>query len=123
MGMKKYFFDSYAIIELMSGNPSYARFINEPVIITVFNLTEIYYSVLNSLDESSSEEVYDRYSRCVAKIPDSVLKKAMKFKKENKKKNLSYSDCIGYTYALENELVFLTGDKEFESLSHVEFVK
>jgi predicted nucleic acid-binding protein len=47
----------------------------------------------------------------------------MKFRKKNKKRNLSYADCIGYIYALKNNLIFLTGDKEFEDLKNVEFVK
>jgi len=47
----------------------------------------------------------------------------MKFRKKNKKRNLSYTDCIGYVYATENDLIFLTGDKEFENLENVEFVK
>lgn len=32
-------------------------------------------------------------------------------------------DCIGYVYAKENGLRFVTGDKEFEGMENVEFVK
>jgi len=118
-----YFFDTYAIIELVSGSPVYARFIEEPVAITIFNLAEIYYSALNSMDESKAEEIYEKYKWCVVNISDEALKDAMKFRKKNKRRDLSYSDCIGYVYALKNNLRFLTGDKEFENLENVEFVK
>ncbi len=37
-----YFWDSYAIIELINGNPNYARYSNENIFITIFNLAEIY---------------------------------------------------------------------------------
>lgn len=123
MGMSRYFFDSYAVIEIITGNPSYARFINESQTITVFNLVEIYYSALNNLNESKAEIIYEKYSKCVVEISDDVLKEAIKFRKTNKKRNLSYADCIGYVYSLKNNLIFLTGDKEFENLDNVEFVK
>ena len=122
-GIKKYFFDTYAVIELVSGNSFYAKFINETPTITLFNLAEIYYSAINNLDEFKAEEIYEKYSCCVVHISDEILKEALKFRKKNKKRNLSYADCIGYIYALKNNLVFLTGDKEFENLENVEFVK
>ena len=123
MGLLKYFFDSYAVIEIVSGNSSYAKFLNEVPIITIFNLTEIYYSSLNKLGAKQADEIYEKYCHCVVEISDEVLKEAMKFRKENKKKDLSYADCIGYVYASENNLRFLTGDKEFEEMNNVEFVK
>ena len=122
-GIKKYFFDTYAVIELVSGNSFYAKFINETPTITLFNLAEIYYSAINNLDEFKAEEIYEKYSCCVVHISDEILKEALKFRKKNKKRNLSYTDCIGYIYALKNNLIFLTGDKEFENLENVEFVK
>ena len=122
-GIKRYFFDTYAIIEIVSGSSVYARFVNETPIITIFNLAEIYYSALNNLNESKADEIYEKYFCCVVDISDEILKDAMKFRKKNKKRNLSYTDCIGYIYALKNNLLFLTGDKEFENLENVEFIK
>ncbi len=93
------------------------------MIITIFNLAEIYFSALKDLEETIAEKIYQQYSLSVLEVPDKVIKNAMKFKLKNKNKNLSYIDCIGYIYAIENDLVFLTGDKEFEDLENVEFVK
>ena len=123
MGLIKYFFDSYAIVELIKGNPNYARYINEEVIITIFNLAEIYWAALNDLDEKAADDIYEQYRLSVVDIGDDILKESIKFRKENKKKDLSYTDCIGYIYALRNNLKFLTGDKEFQNLKAVEFVK
>jgi len=122
-GIKKYFFDTYAVIELVSGSPFYAKFANETPTITIFNLAEIYYSAINNLDELKADEIYEKYSCCAAYISDEILKEAMKFRKKNKRKSLSYADCVGYICAVKNNLIFLTGDKEFEGLSNVEFVK
>ena len=46
-----------------------------------------------------------------------------RFKIKNIKRSLSYADCIGYIIALRYGIKFLTGDKEFETLENVEFVK
>ena len=119
----KYFFDTYAIAEIINGDSNYARFSLEPVIITIFNLAEVYWISINHYSEQEADEIYLRYSGCVVDISEDVLKEAIKFRKKHKSKNLSYTDCIGYIYALKNSLIFLTGDKEFKDLNNVEFVK
>ena len=118
-----YFFDSYAIIEIIKKNNNYSPYLDKDINLSIFNLAEIYYSVLNSYNEEKANEIYELYKEGVVEISDDILKKAMKFRKENKKKNLSYTDCIGYIYALENNMKFLTGDKEFERMKNAEFVK
>ncbi len=122
MGLK-YFFDSSAIIELILGNSNYAKYIQEDTTFTIFNLAEIYWAALNALGEDKADEVYEKYKDSVVEIEDDTLKESMKFRKEHKKKNLSYTDCIGYVYAKRNGMKFLTGDKEFEGMNNVEFVK
>ena len=45
-----FFFDSYAAIEIVKGNPKYGEYQDMLITITTFNLTEIYWHVLNQLD-------------------------------------------------------------------------
>ena len=52
-----------------------------------------------------------------------ILIKAIKFKKENNKRNLSFFDAVGYIFAKEHGYLFVTGDKEFEDFQGVEFVQ
>ncbi|MEK6826761.1 MAG: PIN domain-containing protein [Nanoarchaeota archaeon] len=118
-----YFFDTYAIIEIVKKNKNYAKYRDEEATITIFNLAEIYWSVLNEFGEEKADIVFDGYKKAVVEINDETLKEAIKFRKKHKNKDLSYADCIGYIYALKHNLVFLTGDKEFEKLDNVEFVK
>ena len=118
-----YFFDTYSIVELIDGNLNYKRFVDNPITITVFNLAEIYWVALRDYNLEKADKIYEEYSQCVVKIPGDILKEAIKFRKLNKKKDLSYTDCIGYIYALRNNMKFLTGDKEFEGIKNVEFVK
>jgi len=47
----------------------------------------------------------------------------MVFKYENKNKNFSFIDCVGYVLAKENNLIFLTGDRAFRGMMNVELVK
>lgn len=118
-----YFFDSYAIIEIIKENQNYKDYLEEDATITIFNLAEIYWSVLNDFGEEKADIVYEKYKGAVVEIPDDVLKDAIKFRKKHKKQNLAYTDCIGYIYAKKHGMKFLTGDKEFMHLENVEFVK
>lgn len=52
-----------------------------------------------------------------------VIEGASRFKLQYKKRNLSMTDCIGYILAKKLGIKFLTGDKEFEDMENVEFVK
>lgn len=122
MGLK-YFFDSYAIIEILKENPKYSAFIPEIAILTIFNLAEIYWSALLDYNEAKANVIFETYKKAVVEIDDETLKEAIKFRKEHKKQDLSYTDCTGYIYAKRNNLKFLTGDSKFESLPFVEFVK
>jgi len=121
--MVNYFFDSYAAIEIIKGNSIYSKYSNQEGAITIFNLAEIYWAVLRDFNEIIANNIYEKYKLFVVEIDDEILKEAIKFRIKHKKRDLSYADCIGYIYALKNDLVFLTGDKEFEKLKNVEFVK
>ncbi len=118
-----YFWDSYAVIELMSGNPNYAKYSGEEVTITIFNLVEIYWHALHEYGERQAQELYGTYKKAVVEPDGEALMEAIKFRKEHKKKGISYADCIGYIYAKRYGLKFLTGDRQFERLANVEYAK
>ena len=118
-----YFWDTYAVIELLEGNPNYEEYSKEKIVITVFNLVEIYYYALREYSELEANEIYERYKLFVVKISDSILKQAMAFRKKYKKRDFSYADCVGYIYSLKNKIKFLTGDEGFKGMKNVEFVK
>ena len=121
--MVNYFWDSYAVIEVIDGNKNYSRYIEENVVTSIFNLAEIYWFALNEYQEEKANDIFEKIKKCVIGIDYETLQSALKFRKKYKKRNLSYADCIGYNLALNNNLKFLTGDKEFEDMPNVEFVK
>ena len=118
-----YFFDTYAIIEILKNNQKYLPYQEYPVIITPLNLIEITYSVLLDYGEERSKIIYKLFCDCVEEIDETIILQALEFRKQYNKRNLSYADCMGYTYALLNNLKFLTGNEQFKDLPQVEFIK
>lgn len=121
--MKSYFFDSYAIIELIKGNEKY-NFVQESIVITSsMNLAEVYYALLITENKEIADKIINSLNVELIEISSEIALKSASFRFENKKSKLSYIDCIGYMLAKDNNLLFLTGDKEFENFPNVEFVK
>lgn len=121
--MTEYFFDTYAIIEILKGNPNYQHYTEVDYAITQLNLIELHYYMLRTFGEKDAELALVQALKNVANFDESVITAANKFRFKNKSKKLSTADCIGYAYALKNGLIFLTGDREFEGLHGVEFVR
>ncbi len=118
-----YFFDTYAFIEVIKGNPRYEKYLEVDKVTTRLNLMELYFALLRDFNSKTAGKYYDFFSVFAIPVEDSTVKKAMFFKLKNKREKLSYVDCIGYMIALENGIKFLTGDEKFEDKKGVEFVK
>lgn len=118
-----YYFDTYAFIEIVRGNPRYSKFIKTEFATTKLNLMEFYYWLLNKFGKRVADKFYDETVQYTVEIQDEIIKEAMLFRMQNKSKNLSYVDCIGYILAKANGLKFLTGDPQFKGIENVEFVQ
>lgn len=116
----EYFFDSYAIIEILNGSSNYSKFINSEFITTKLNLFEVYLKLLR-LSEEKANIFIKRYMTKTVDFDEFIIKEACRLKISNK--NLSMTDCIGYVISIKAGVKFLTGDKEFEIIKNVEFVK
>jgi uncharacterized protein len=122
--VESYFFDTFALLELIDGNVNYNRFNKKINIITTkLNLIEMHYALLRLTDINKANFYYDFFLQFSVNISNIIIKESNKFRYKNKKKKLSYVDCIGYILAKSKQIPFLTGDKEFEDLENVEFVK
>ena len=119
-----FFYDTYALIEIAKGNENYNKYVkNRGIATTKLNLMELFYRLYILHGMEIAEFYYQKYLPFVVEISDSLIKKAAIFRAENKKKDLSYVDCIGYVLALEHKIKFLTGDIQFKDTDSVEFVK
>jgi predicted nucleic acid-binding protein len=124
MEIKSYFFDTYALYELVRGNRAYDNYSSGLAIATTkLNLMELYYGLLAKHNKETAEKYYELFKKYAIDADDDTIKQAMEFKHANKNLNLSYVDCIGYTLAVKNNMRFLTGDREFKELPSVEYVK
>lgn len=123
MGNKIFFCDTYALIEIIGGNSNYKKYIKNILMTSDYNLMELYYAFLRDYNRQTVEKFFDFWTNYIVQIPQETIKIAMEFKLANKKDKLSYVDCIGYVFSVQNGIKFLTGDQKFENKEHVEFVK
>jgi hypothetical protein len=123
--LKTFFFDTYALLAVYFGNASYQGYVDCQVVTTRLNLMEAYYQLLRDQGENIASLYYDVTLHYSMDFTDADVKDAMKFRLEIKRKgkNLSYMDAMGYSIASRLKIKFLTGDREFEGLPNVEFVK
>ena len=118
-----YFFDTYAFFEIYYGNENYRKYEEVQFTTTIFNLYELYYNLLKDFGEDLALEAFNKHLPLVIEIKKEHIILASKFRLHNTKKKFSYGDALGYAVAKLEGLKFLTGDKEFENLPNVEFVK
>ena len=118
-----FFCDTYALIEIIGGNKTYNKYEDAILVTSELNLIELYYHFLKNYGKNSAEYYFNHWLELCIKIPHSIIKVGMEIKLENKKEKLSYIDCIGYSFSLQNNILFLTGDSKFKNKPGVEFVK
>ncbi len=118
-----YFFDSYAILEIIFGNENYTKYKDCKITTTKLNLMEIHYKLLRELDEYQANLFLEEYSKYVIDFDNKIIRDSSVFKLLYKERNLSMTDCIGYVISLRLGIKFLTGDKQFTDIENVEFVK
>jgi len=118
-----YFLDTYALIEIARGNEKFEKFLDSELFTSVLNLYEFYFVLLRDFNEEIAREFFYQFKPRLIQIRAEHIFKASRFKLDNLKKQFSYADCLGYVIAMGYGLRFLTGDREFENLDNVEFVK
>lgn len=121
--IRKFFFDTYALFEIIHASPNYLEYKDSKIITTKLNLMELHYRLLNLYGKEIADKAYDKFLGFSIEIPNKVIKVANGFKLKHKKKRISYIDSVGYILSKFHGIKFLTGDKEFENIKNVEFVK
>ena len=122
--MRSMFYDTYALFEIIEGNEQYASYSHSDGLVTTrLQLMELYYGLLRKYGQDVAERFYNRLLGNAIDMPDDCIKEAMRFRFTHSVRKLSYVDCIGYIIAAQRNVPFLTGDKQFEDMPNVEFVK
>lgn len=125
--MTRYFLDTYALIEIAEKNHNFEKYTNAAISVTSdLNLMETKYILIRNYGTVVSEPIVSLFEK-ISIAPTRVdLLNASDFKLKMKKENnvnVSYIDATGYEIAKRIEAKFVTGDKAFEKLENVEFVK
>ena len=117
-----FLYDTYALMEIMNKNSNYKPYIDKKVIINEFIFSEFCYNLLRD-KVKNPKEYLDELELAIIRPDAFLIWEAMKFRHINKKKKFSMTDCISYMMSKKIGVKFLTGDKEFNDLDNVEFVK
>ena len=116
-----YFFDTYALIEIIRGSQNYKPYLDCRIITTIFNIAELNYNLKKEMSKEMANEHTEKFSEFMVHVSIEDIKQAMDFKSLHR--NLSIPDAIGYRVAKKHSVKFLTGDSYFEKIDNVEFVK
>lgn len=125
--MARLFADTYALIELLKGNPNYERYSQDYLIATEFNLLELTYALLREFGRAETAKIVKSVRDSIEILPteDSDYLDASEFRKTVNQtgKKLSLIDALGYSCSRKQRINFLTGDREFSSMENVEYIK
>lgn len=111
------------MLEIIAGNPSYTKYLSSEIVINDFIFAELCYKLIRESGIEKANFYVDKYAIFRRGLDAEIIKEAMMFRVQHKKKNLSPADCISYVMATKLNLKFLTGDMQFENTENVEFVK
>ena len=112
-GREAVFCDTSAIIDFIRSEEKTTPFKNNILITSSLNLMELYYILLRDHGKENAELHTKEWARYTAPVSLETVKRAMEFRLANRKENLSYVDCIGYLFAFEQGISFLTSDRAF----------
>lgn len=121
--MVAYFLDTYALIEIVNGNKTFAKYTETESSTSILNLYELYYNLLKISSPEEAKRHFFQLRPMTMPFTNETIFKAAAWRYLHKKKKFSYADALGYFIALENGMVFVTGDGAFEHFENVEFMK
>lgn len=125
--MARLFADTYALIELLKGNPNYEKYSSAYLIATEFNIFELTYAVFRDYgrDEAAKVVILMRDKIEILPTEDSDYLDASEFRKSANKagKKISLIDALGYSCSKRLGIKFLTGDREFIEMKNIEYIK
>ena len=115
--------DTYALMEVSNGNPKFSLLMREDFVITDPTMAEFYIILRKKHNDQTAQYWHKKLALFCKPVTRQTLINAMIFREENKKDEISIFDAVGYTFAIENGYVFVTGDKEFNNREGVMFLQ
>jgi predicted nucleic acid-binding protein len=114
--------DTYALVEMHGGNPDIEHIYEEEYCVPELLVVEFYDIMYRRYGLKTAEYWKRRLSNVTVTTPRELLFLAMRFKRDHNKEDLSFFDCVGYMYARQHKMQFVTGDKAFKGKPGVKFI-
>lgn len=121
--MVTYFLDAYAMVAILEGHPAYSPYAEGSFATNRLHLYELHYHELRARDRTKAFEALRLFGPFEQRIEDDDIAAASAFRLANRRKRFSYADALGYQMAVRRGMRFLTGDRAFRGMRHVEFVR
>jgi predicted nucleic acid-binding protein len=125
--MVRLFADTYALIEILKGNPNYESYSDVELVSTEFNILELAYALFRDFGADEAAKVMKSVRAKINVTPtnDTDYINASRFRLSENRigKKLSLVDALGYSYSRKLGIKFLTGDREFSGMEDVEYAK
>lgn len=115
--------DTYALVEIAEGNPKFVKYLTAEFVVTDLTLAEFFGVLLRDKGQETADYWYKILEVYAIPVHREGLIEAVEFRHAHRKADLSFFDAVGCIFALRFGYPFVTGDKEFEHLPGVEFVK
>jgi predicted nucleic acid-binding protein len=125
--VKKYVLDSFALIAFFEDEPGADRVagilrdINGKKshgFMSVINWGEIYYNTMREGGLEEAEKVIKQFSKHSIQLVDADRDLTYRAAKLKAKYHIAYADCFAAALSIKLKATVVTGDPEFERLSH-----
>jgi ribonuclease VapC len=126
--MSGYLFDSHALLAFFQNEPGaeiVAKILRTSMeqdldrLICMINVGEILYLTKTRFGDTKKLEILSRIHQLGFKllsVTDALVFQAAEYKAQYA---MSYADCFALACAIENSAVLITGDPEFQAVSHL----
>ena len=120
-----YFYDTSVIYEYMIDNLNVVPYFEEPNEgkVSLLVIMETYFTLLKKAGEDAADESLRMLFPLMVIPTKTIIREAMKFRLGKEKLGLSYADALGYVYAKEHKMPFLTCDSAFKGLPNIIFAR
>ena len=122
----RFFYDSYAVLAYTSGHEGYRGYFEEhDGVLTKLNLLEVYHRSLEQHGPRAASEILNTFSKYLVDFGLGDISGAMKvrLRLKRERRDLCYSDALGYFLSQKLGIKFLTGNRAFRSLGGVEYLE
>jgi predicted nucleic acid-binding protein len=122
---RAYVLDANAVLDLIEAGPGFRKVTelleaaleqNTLMMISVLNLGEVFYTLLQGRGEEKARQMMASLSRLPVEFVPVDLEQSLQAGELKARHKLPYVDCIAAALAMSRQAVLVTSDRDFEKL-------